>query len=506
VIGVLVATAAAAVATAEPVEPRLLIQREAAVVRVEPASGGARRLVGGVDARWSPDGTQLVFADGGDLWSANADGSGRRRLTRTPRVVETKPDWSPDGNTIVFAATQTLPRLYLVASRGGTARLVGPAGAYDATFSPDGRRLALLVRTDSGPVVMTSRSNGTGVVQLLALAAPDGTTAVDAGDVRWSPDGRALAVAVHDTTGSHIAIVAAVPGTPAAFVPTTSAEVGDPVWSPDGTQLAFAAVAADGSTQTVVSALDGSAARVVGAGRPLDWQRVPLGQPRFPDLVQRPPSGLVVSAYGRRHWRLGFTSLVDNRGPGILWLRARRPSGRRVMDATQLVELRGGIVRFVRDAGLLRYTVAPPHYHWHWLGFERFELRRAGDFKLVVRDHKSGFCIADHYGIAQGIRHGPPRFLGDCGQFNPRARSVEEGSSVGYTDRYPANFHGQNLDLTRVAPGRYWLVHRVNSAFQLRERRYDNDAASLLVRISWPNGRRSAPTVTTLRSCRKERC
>jgi hypothetical protein len=83
---------------------------------------------------------------------------------------------------------------------------------------------------------------------------------------------------------------------------------------------------------------------------------------------------------------------------------------------------------------------------------------------------------------------------------------VEEGSSVGYTDRYPANFHGQNLDLTGVPAGRYWLVHRVNSSFGLRERRHDNDAASLLVRITWPGGHGQAPRVQPLRACLADRC
>ena len=133
-------------------------------------------------------------------------------------------------------------------------------------------------------------------------------------------------------------------------------------------------------------------------------------------------------------------------------------------------------------------------------------MRRASDFKLLVRDRKSGFCIADHYGIALGIRHGPPRFLGNCGQFQRGLRSVEEGSSVGYTDRYPANFHGQNLDVTGLPAGLYWLVHRANSDFGLREPNYGNDTASLLVRITWPNGRRAAPRVTPLRTCLKERC
>jgi hypothetical protein len=77
---------------------------------------------------------------------------------------------------------------------------------------------------------------------------------------------------------------------------------------------------------------------------------------------------------------------------------------------------------------------------------------------------------------------------------------------VGYTDRYPANFHGQRLELTGVPPGRYWLVHRANPDFRLREARYDNNAASLLVRITWPDGHRAAPRIETLRACRRERC
>jgi hypothetical protein len=137
------------------------------------------------------------------------------------------------------------------------------------------------------------------------------------------------------------------------------------------------------------------------------------------------------------------------------------------------------------------------------LGFVHAELRSAGDFTLRVRDHKSGFCIADHYGTAIGVPHGPPRFLSSCEQFNPRAAFVEEGASVGYTDRYPAFFHGQQLDITGLKGGSYWLVHRANEDFHLRESRYDDNTASVLIRLVWRNG---TPSVTRLRACSKERC
>jgi Tol biopolymer transport system component len=47
---------------------------------------------------WSPDGRKVVYASErtghGDIYVMNADGSGKRRLTRTPRT-ESNPVWSP---------------------------------------------------------------------------------------------------------------------------------------------------------------------------------------------------------------------------------------------------------------------------------------------------------------------------------------------------------------------------------------------------------------------------
>ena len=96
---------------------------------------------------------------------------------------------------------------------------------------------------------------------------------------------------------------------------------------------------------------------------------------------------------------------------------------------------------------------------------------------------------------------------GDCRQFEPRALSVEQGTSVGYTDRYPANFHGQNVELTKVPAGIYVLVHRANPTGRVREVTLANNAASARIRISWPLGRDRAPAVTVLRRCEgSERC
>ena len=46
-------------------------------------------------------------------------------------------------------------------------------------------------------------------------------------------------------------------------------------------------------------------------------------------------------------------------------------------------------------------------------------------------------------------------------------------------------------------------MHRANEDFHLRESRYDDNVASELIRLAWHGG---VPTVTPLRTCRKERC
>jgi hypothetical protein len=76
--------------------------------------------------------------------------------------------------------------------------------------------------------------------------------------------------------------------------------------------------------------------------------------------------------------------------------------------------------------------------------------------------------------------------------------SVEQGTSIGFTDLYPAHFHGQNLELRGVPAGVYLLVHRANPDHRLEELDYANNDASLRIRLTWRGG---VPRVQTLRTC-----
>jgi hypothetical protein len=501
--------AAAAVSLAiggEPRAPRLLVRVGENVVAVA-ADRTRRRLLDSADsATFSPDGTLVAFTRDGDLWVANSDGTGERRLATTPQTVESHPAWLGNGRVVCAARFEQHTRLRVFTLPTGPSRSLA-AGARD-TWSPAvsrGGRLAFLSNRDGTPAVYVANGDGTGVRPFDAPPPPpaDGSEPppppLDLRDLSWSPDGRRLAYT--RVAQDESAEIVVDDGATQTALATDAESPRRPVWSPDGSRLAFAD--AGGALHT--AAADGSEPLQPGAGVPLDWRVVPVGAVRWPNLAQRPPSGLLVMRQGSR-WLLGFTSMVDNRGPGILRIRASRPRHAKVMAARQLLDVAGGWTRVVEHAGELDFADAWPHFHWHFLAFDRYELRRAGTLDLLVRDHKEGFCLADHYGTAQGVPHGPPRFLAHCEQFNPQARYVEEGSSVGYTDRYPGFYEGQSLDLTRVPAGRYWLVHRANPDFHLRELRYGDDTASLLIRIAWPGGHAAAPRISTLRTCRKERC
>jgi sugar lactone lactonase YvrE len=499
----------------------------------------ALALLGGGSSGGVTAPERLVFVRDGDLWSAAPDGSKPERLTRST-ASETGPALSPDGKTLAFTSTRSGENeIYRTSTTTWNPRLLSPDPRRDDTqpaWSPDGRQLAW---TSNGDVyAMNAAGNA---------RRPVATTAADERDPTWSPDGRTIAYASNGdlfarqgeagprqlTTGpetdgepdwsrsGEIAFVRdgaiyVLPSGGSTPTPLTSGpDDSSPAWSPGGDRLAFVR---RGDLLVIGAAGQGLGRVVTGATDP-DWGLAPpppqapklvkRSDELLPDLEQRAPTGLVVTRVGSR-FKLGFVSAVDNIGRGPVWVVGSRASTKTpVMHATQLVVLRSGGRRAYPNVGILRYTPSPEHSHWHYLRFETYELRRGGDFALIVRDHKSGFCLADHYGYAAvQLRVKPrPRFLGSCAKGHPEATWVEQGSSVGFTDRYPANYHGQNLDITGLGAGTYWLVHRANPFGSLHEITRANDNASVLMRITWPHGHSSTPTISTLRICEgAERC
>ena len=351
------------------------------------------------------------------------------------------------------------------------------------------------------------------------------TSGGDDSDPDWSPDRRRIAF-VRQDPGKRSSSLYVIRRDGGALQRLTSVPqvVSMPAWRGDGRMLAYSAsplaggsfdvwtVAPDAGTPRRV--LEGPAEQIAPAftrsgkvtakaltpGEPFPVKTSDSGTPQvgprelLPDLDQRAPFRLTVAGT-----KLGFASATDNIGDGPVWVRGSRASATGPMRATQLVRMSDGSVRAYPGAGRLRYTPSPTHTHWHLLGFQRYELRTLAGH-VIVRDRKSGFCLADHYGLAArrvAVFTGG-HFYGNCAQGNPSVLSVEQGTSIGFTDLYPAHFHGQNLELRGVPAGIYLLVHRANPDQRLEELDYTNNEASLRIRLTWHGGR---PDVETLRTC-----
>ena len=83
----------------------------------------------------------------------------------------------------------------------------------------------------------------------------------------------------------------------------------------------------------------------------------------------------------------------------------------------------------------------------------------------------------------------------------PLLRSVREGISPGYGDDYDPLLEGQYVDVTGLPAGRYELVHRVNADRRLRESDYRNNAASIVLDLSWPRGVAHEPAIDVVARC-----
>jgi len=92
-------------------------------------------------------GRRLVRPSRLELWTADADGSDARQVTRLG-AASFAPYFHPDGRRIIFASNHPDPRsrnfdLYLVNTDGTGLERVTTSAEFDGfpVFSPDGRRL-----------------------------------------------------------------------------------------------------------------------------------------------------------------------------------------------------------------------------------------------------------------------------------------------------------------------------------------------------------------------------
>jgi len=104
---------------------------------------------------WSPDGRSIAFERGSDIFVMNGDLSGQANLTNTLGLADGAPSWSPDSARIAYSCQ--IPLFSNICAAGsdgaGAASLTTfaePFAARQPVYSPDGRQIAF-ARTAAYP-------------------------------------------------------------------------------------------------------------------------------------------------------------------------------------------------------------------------------------------------------------------------------------------------------------------------------------------------------------------
>ncbi|MET3665126.1 DPP IV N-terminal domain-containing protein [Caulobacter sp. 1776] len=196
----------------------------------------------------SPDGSEIAFASGGDLWTVPAAG-GQARLLVTDEATESRPLYSPDGKSLAFVSTRSgVANLHLLTLATGEVRRLTYG---DSPESLDGWS------RDGKWIYFTSGVNDVSRLGDIYRVAASGGTPLEVSRERYlnefqsapSPDGKSIALMAKGMSSaqwwrnghSHIdeseLWLKAIDGAGYQRLLPAGAKHSWPMWTPDGKAL-----------------------------------------------------------------------------------------------------------------------------------------------------------------------------------------------------------------------------------------------------------------------------
>jgi len=192
-----------------------------------------------------------------------------------------------------------------------------------------------------------------------------------------------------------------------------------------------------------------------------------------------------------------------NLGPGTMQIEGLTPANPDgSQDVIQRIYRDDGS-NFTRLAGRFTYHAGHRHFHLdNWAVFRIREVLPDDAVGAVLRSgRKASYCLLDSaaYDLTLPNARQTPAFL--------TCNTMLQGISVGWMDTYGKNLPGQDIDITGLPDGTYWLETEIDPDNVLLEKDETNNTARVKVTIANAVGTRVPPdayepndTPTTVKS------
>jgi hypothetical protein len=227
-------------------------------------------------------------------------------------------------------------------------------------------------------------------------------------------------------------------------------------------------------------------ALILGAGFGGRARSAQPGEVFLPDLRTLDPDDFHIADGGGRTLLL-LSNTVWNAGDGPLEMRPEHNVEEGLTHAFQLLfteDAEGNIIQLEEQHPAGSFAFHPAHNHWHFQDLALYELRRVkadgSPGKALASSEKISFCMFDQRQIDPTLENAAsdPLYSG---------RACDQNANVGYSvswgDEYAYNFADQDIDITGVEPGRYWVVSTADPIDLIRETDDHNNAARSAIEL-----------------------